>query len=282
MRLTIVLPTRNEAENVRPMVEELLGLDVPDVELSVLVVDNDSPDGTGDLAEELAVEHPERVAVLHIAGGGLGRAYVAGFSRALADDADLILQMDCDFSHPPRFVPRMVETLAIQAADMVLGSRYAPGGRLGEDWPFWRRALSRFANGLYVRAVLGLPLADATGGFRLWRRETLVGMDFARRIQSDGYVFQVEMASLAHRLGYTVEELPIEFVQRRAGESKMSWRIQLEAAWRVFQVRARHRRLSPAHRAPLPSRLIEDADRRRTFVTHSSSIDETAIPFRGE
>ncbi len=263
MRLTVVLPTLNEAENLRPMIEELLALDVPECELSVLIADNDSPDGTGDLADELSREHAGRVDVLHLGDlggrrGGLGTAYVAAFGRALGCGADLVVQMDCDFSHPPACIPRMLEVLAREGADMVLGSRYARGGRLGEDWPWWRRLLSRFANALYVNVLLDVPLKDATGGFRLWRRETLLGMDVAGRIRSEGYVFQVETASLAHRLGYRIVETPIAFPQRRAGESKMNLAIQLEAAWRVFDVRWRHRRLRPVDRAPLPARRVDE------------------------
>ena len=166
-------------------------------------------------------------------------------------------------SHQPCYLPRMVETLALQGADMVLGSRYTEGGELGEDWPWWRHVLSGFANSLYVKLLLGLPVRDATGGFRVWRRETLLGMDVAHRIKSEGYVFQVEMTSLAHRLGYRIVETPITFPQRRSGESKMSWKIQAEAAWRVFSVRRRHRNLTPAHRAWVSRRpdVTEDLTR---------------------
>jgi dolichol-phosphate mannosyltransferase len=249
MQLTVVLPTYNEAENLPRMVAALLELALPDVELRVLVVDDASPDGTGRRADELAAEHPGRVAVLHRAGKeGLGRAYVAGFTRALEDGADLVLQMDCDFSHRPGDIPALLA--ALPGADMVLGSRFAPGGRVDPDWAWWRKLLSWFANSLYVRAILGLELRDATGGFRLWRRRTLVGMDIARRIHSNGYVFQVEMAYVAGRLGYAICEVPIEFPDRTAGESKMNLRIQLEAAARVFDVRKRHRSLRPDERAP--------------------------------
>lgn len=248
MRLTVVLPTYNEAENLECMLDALQALALPDTELSVLVVDDNSPDGTGRIADELAARHAGRVAVLHRAGKeGLGKAYVAGFAEALAGGAELVLQMDCDFSHRPQDVPRLLE--ALPGADMVLGSRFAPGGKVDENWAWWRKLLTWFANSLYVRLILGTVVRDATGGFRLWRRETLLGMDLPSRIRSNGYVFQVEMAFVAARLGYTIREIPIEFPDRVRGESKMNLSIQLEAASRVFDVRRRHRRLTPADRA---------------------------------
>lgn len=248
MRLTVVLPTYNEAENLPRMVGELLGLRLPDTALSVLVVDDASPDGTGRLADELAARHPGRVAVLHRAGKeGLGRAYIAGFRQALDQGAELVLQMDCDFSHQPSDIASLLA--ALPGADMVLGSRFVKGGRVDPNWAWWRKLLSRFANGLYVKWILGTGLCDATGGFRLWRAATLRGMDIARRIASNGYVFQVEMAFVAQRLGYLVKEVPIEFPDRTAGTSKMSLRIQIEAALRVFEVKRRHDKLRPGDRA---------------------------------
>ncbi|MGQ0553874.1 MAG: polyprenol monophosphomannose synthase [Planctomycetota bacterium] len=256
LRITVVLPTYNEADNLERMVAALLALRLtaptdpaePAV-LSILVVDDASPDGTGQLADQLALRHPGRVAVLHRRGKeGLGKAYLAGFARALAEGADLILQMDCDFSHQPEYLHDLLA--ALPGADMVLGSRFAPGGSVDPDWAWWRKLLSWFANSLYVRAILSIGLRDATGGFRLWRRQTLLGMDLGRRIHSNGYVFQVEMAYVAARLGYVLREVPIEFPDRAAGESKMSVRIQLEAALRTFDVRKRHSRLTPADRAP--------------------------------
>jgi dolichol-phosphate mannosyltransferase len=212
-------------------------------------VDDDSPDGTGRLADELAGRHPQRVSVLHRPGKeGLGRAYIAGFTRALEAGAELVLQMDCDFSHRPRDIPALLA--ALPGADMVLGSRFAPGGRVDPDWAWWRKLLTWWANSVYVRMILGVSVRDATGGYRLWRRQTLLGMDIARRIQSNGYVFQVEMAYVAGRLGYTIREVPIDFPDRVAGQSKMNLRIQLEAAARVFDVRKRHCELGPGDRAP--------------------------------
>jgi dolichol-phosphate mannosyltransferase len=247
LRLTVVLPTYNEAENLPRMVQALLALDLPGARLSILVVDDASPDGTGRLADELAVAHPGRVGVLHRAGKeGLGKAYLAGFERALSEGAQLVLQMDCDFSHPPRFVPVLLA--ALPGADMVLGSRFAPGGKVDENWAWYRKLLSWFANSVYVRVILSSSLRDMTGGFRLWRAETLRGMDIQRRIAANGYVFQVEMAYVAQRLGYVIKEVPIEFPDRTAGESKMSVGIQIEAARRTWEVRKRHKGLREADR----------------------------------
>jgi dolichol-phosphate mannosyltransferase len=212
------------------------------------VVDDASPDGTGQLADELAAQHPGRVAVLHRAGKeGLGKAYLAGFEQAMADGAQLLIQMDCDFSHPPRFVPELLA--AMPGADMVIGSRYVSGGKVDETWAWYRKLLSWFANSVYVRVILGSSLRDMTGGFRLWRAETLRGMDIHRRIGANGYVFQVEMAYVAQRLGYVIKEVPIEFPDRTAGESKMSLGIQIEAARRTWEVRRRHKGLDRGDRA---------------------------------
>lgn len=247
MQLTIVLPTYNEAENLSKMVTALLALPLEPT-LKILVVDDNSPDGTGDIADQLAAEHPQQVDVLHRQGKeGLGKAYLAGFDVAMQNGADLILQMDCDFSHQPHYVVDMVN--AIDGTDMVLASRFADGGRVDETWAWWRKLLSWFANSVYVRVILNTHLRDSTGGFRLWRRETLEGMDIQNRIHSNGYIFQVEMAYVALRLGYNIKEIPIYFPDREEGESKMSFHVQTEAALRVFDVRSRHHKLKPSDRA---------------------------------
>jgi len=246
MHLTIVLPTYNEAQTLPKMIEALLELPL-DIERSILIVDDNSPDGTGQIADEFAQAHPEVISVLHRAGKkGLGKAYLAGFDVALANGADYILQMDCDGSHKPEYILQMLE--AIEDCDVVLGSRFAPGGKVDETWAWWRKLLSWFANSVYVRLILNTHLRDSTGGFRLWRRETLTGMDIQNRIESNGYVFQVEMAYVALRLGYIVKEIPIYFPDRELGESKMSFHIQYEAAVRVIHVLRQHRRLRPQHR----------------------------------
>jgi dolichol-phosphate mannosyltransferase len=238
LKLFIVIPTYNEAENLPRLVSALFSLPLP--QLSLLIVDDNSPDGTGTIADQLSRDTGGRVAVLHRAGKlGLGTAYIEGFRWCLSNDAEAIGQMDCDFSHPPDKILELKQTLT--SCDMALGSRYVPGGSLDERWPAWRRSLSAFGN-WYARTILGLPMKDVTGGFRLWRRETLAAMPLDR-VRSNGYVFQVEMAYVAHKLGFTFREIPIHFADRRWGKSKMSFRIQAEAALRVWALLGRYRDL---------------------------------------
>jgi dolichol-phosphate mannosyltransferase len=242
-KLTIVIPTYNEADNLAPLVAELWALAIPD--LKILVVDDASPDGTGDVADDLARRQPDRFSVVHRTGKlGLGSAYIEGFKAALETDAEAIGHMDADFSHSPKYLPGFMEKL--DQADVVFGSRYVEGGRLDERWGIGRVLLSWFGN-LYARTILGLRILDATGGFRVWRRATLEGIPLDR-IRSNGYVFQVEMGFVAQRLGYKIIESPIYFEDRRIGQSKMSLRIQMEAALRVWQVKYLHRNLTPAQR----------------------------------
>lgn len=244
----VVLPTYNEADNLPAMVAALLALPLAD--LQVVVVDDGSPDGTGQVADRLASYHPGRVFALHRQGKrGLGRAYVEGFGRALALGAQIIVQMDADFSHSPQDVPRLVE--AVRDCDVAIGSRYVEGGELDSQWSWWRRFLSWWANAVYTQAFLGISVHDATSGFRCWRRATLEGIGL-ERIRSNGYVFQVEMAYVAERLGYRAVEVPIFFEDRRVGRSKMTSSVKLEAAWRVFEIRWRHRRLHRENRAIAP------------------------------
>lgn len=244
-KLTIVIPTYNEADNLAPLAAELWALPVPD--LKILVVDDASPDGTGDIADDLARRQPDRFSVIHRTGKlGMGSAYIEGFKAALKTDAEAIGHMDADFSHSPKYVPGFMEEL--EHADVVFGSRYVAGGQLDEHWGIGRVLLSWFGN-LYARTILGLRILDATGGFRMWRKATLQGIPLDI-IRSNGYVFQVEMGFVAQRLGYKIIESPIYFAERRIGESKMSLRIQLEAALRVWQVKFLHRHLTPAHRMP--------------------------------
>jgi len=242
--LTIVIPTYNEAENLPLLARALWDLSLPGTRL--LVVDDGSPDGTGEVAESLARANPDRLSVIHRPGKlGLGSAYITGFRAALAAGAEAIGQMDADFSHSPHYLPGFLDMLEL--CDVVLGSRYVPGGSVDRRWGAGRKMLSGFGNA-YARSILGLKVQDATGGFRVWRRETLLGMPMDR-IRSNGYVFQVEMAFVAQRLGYDLAEAPIYFEDRRIGQSKMSFRIQVEAALRVWQVLWMHRRLTPEHRA---------------------------------
>jgi dolichol-phosphate mannosyltransferase len=240
MQLTVVIPTFNEAQNLPKLVPKLFEL--PLEGLRLLIVDDDSPDGTGELAERLARAYPGRMSVLHRAGKlGLGTAYIEGFQRALREGAQAVAQMDADFSHPPDKLLQIYA--ALKGHDAVLGSRYVPGGSVDRRWPFWRKSLSAFGN-FYARLILGLSMHDATGGYRLWRRETLLGLPL-ERICSNGYAFQVEMAYVAERLGYRFYEIPIYFADRRWGRSKMSFQIQREAAIRVWQIRYRYRDLQP-------------------------------------
>lgn len=241
----VVLPTYNERENLPLIAAELLALPVKD--LRILVVDDNSPDGTGEVADELAALHPDRVFVLHrTEKAGLGPAYIAGFKHALGLGAEYIIQIDADFSHQPKYIPEMIAKLE-QGYDLVIASRFMRGGGVDENWSLYRKLLSWFANRVYVRLVLGIPVADATAGYRLWRRQTLIGLDL-NRVRSNGYVFQVEMTYVACRLGFRVAEIPIYFPDRKRGQSKMDLRIQLEAALRVWQVLLRHRALTPKMR----------------------------------
>ncbi len=240
MRLLVVIPTYNEAENLPRLVSALFALPL---DLSVLVVDDNSPDGTGEIAEALKARFAGRVSVLHrTEKNGLGPAYLAGFQKALQmDDVAAIAQMDADFSHDPAVLPRMAALLESNQADLVLGSRYVPGGRLDEAWPLWRKALSTFGN-FYARTILRMPVRDVTGGYRLWRRKTLAALPLAR-VHAAGYLFQVEMAYLTHKLGFRIAEVPIYFQERRWGQSKMSFAIQVEAAVGVWQLLWRYRDL---------------------------------------
>ncbi len=245
MKVTVVLPTYNEARNLRQMAEALWALPL---NLDILVVDDGSPDGTGALAEQLAGEQPGRISLLQRGAKlGLGTAYIAGFQLALERGADVVVQMDADFSHGPEYVPLLVDELAHN--DLVVGSRYVPGGRLDPRWGQGRVWLSAWAN-LYARAILGIGVHDATAGFKAWRAGTLVGLGLDR-IHSNGYVFQVECAYVAERLGYRAHEHPIYFEDRRIGQSKMNLSVKFESAWRVWQVRLRHHNLKPTDRRQL-------------------------------
>jgi dolichol-phosphate mannosyltransferase len=241
----VVVPTYNERENLPKFVEALFGLNIPNFE--ILVVDDNSPDGTGQLAEELRGQYQQRVHVLHRTHKqGLGPAYLHGFRHALSLGADLLVQMDADFSHQPKYILTMLDM--IPQYDVVIGSRFMKGGGVDESWSMYRKLLSLWANRIYTPAILRLPVVDATGGFKMWRKETLIGMNL-ERIQSNGYVFQVEMSYVAHRLGYKLGEFPIYFPDRKEGTSKMSSKVAIEAAMRVWQILGWHRLLTPQDRA---------------------------------
>jgi dolichol-phosphate mannosyltransferase len=228
-RWIVVIPTYNEIENLPLLVPQVLE---QDARLEILVVDDDSPDGTGDKADELA-QSMGRVHVLHRSEKrGLGAAYRAGLAHALELGADFVIQMDCDFSHPPSSIPTMLEE--IETHDVVLGSRYLNGITV-VNWPIERILISYFGN-FYARKVTGLPITDTTGGFRCVRRELLERIGF-QRIRSDGYAFQIEMNYRFVKHGARIKEIPFFFVDRTRGTSKLSLRIGLEALWVVWWMR---------------------------------------------
>jgi dolichol-phosphate mannosyltransferase len=233
----LILPTYNEAENVKrivPAAGEVLAKAAPDG-FRVLVVDDGSPDGTGRLADELAAEH-EWVRVLHrTEKNGIGPAYLAGFRHALEQGAGYVMEMDSDFSHSPADLARLLAA-AYDGADLVLGSRYVPGGGVS-DWGVLRRIVSE-GGSTYARLVLGLKVRDLTGGFKCFRREVLEAIDFDN-VRSQGYAFQVELTYRASQAGFKVVEVPIVFRDRQHGQSKMSWRIAAEAMWLVPRLRFR-------------------------------------------
>ncbi|HEX7058892.1 MAG TPA: polyprenol monophosphomannose synthase [Solirubrobacterales bacterium] len=235
----LVLPTYEEAENIEAFVAAVR--DKLPASAHVLIVDDNSPDGTGQIADRLATEHGN-VEVLHRPQKeGLGPAYIAGFRRALAQGAGLVLEMDSDFSHDPAYLPRLLE--AAERADLVLGSRYVPGGGVG-DWGPLRRAISR-GGSAYARLVLGVGVRDLTGGFKCFRREVLEAIDLGS-VKARGYAFQVEMTYRAIKAGFRVVEVPIVFRDRRAGSSKMDRGIVAEAVWRVPLLRFSGRRAGTA------------------------------------
>ena len=232
-RAVLCLPTYDERENLEAMIVAL-GEVLDTSSDRVLVIDDGSPDGTGEIADRLAAELPW-VSVLHReTKEGIGPAYVAGFRHALAEDAELVLEMDCDFSHDPADVPRLIAATA--EADLVLGSRYAPGGGTA-NWGLLRRIVSR-GGCLYAQAILGLRVRDLTGGFKCFRREALEAIDLSA-LSAHGYAFQIETTYRVKRAGLRVQEVPITFVERRAGDSKMTGSIVAEAIWRVPLLRLR-------------------------------------------
>jgi len=245
MKILAVIPTYNEADAIGPLLRRLLQLELP---ISALVVDDDSPDGTAEVVRKLASEFPDRQIDLLVRQNcprGLGRAYRDGFSRAIESDCDAVLQMDADGQHPTADIPALVERMH-QGADLVLASRYTTGGSTG-DWARGRRGISRLA-GTVGRRLLGLPFADITGGFRLWRRE-LLRATVVGEAESIGYVFQVEMLLRARRAGAQIAEVPFTFATRELGESKMSGRIAREAAWRMLKWVIRPPRVAKYHPA---------------------------------
>lgn len=229
MKTLIIIPTYNECENLRPLLDEIFSY-APQTD--ILIVDDNSPDGTGKLADEIHGEDP-RVLVLHRAGKlGLGTAYVAGFEYSIQQQYDAAFEMDADFSHDPKYLPDFLK--AIEQADLVIGSRYVPGGST-PNWSFGRRCISGFGN-IFARFFLRIPVKDCTAGFRCYRREVLESID-VDTLQSQGYAFQVELAYRVMKQGFTIAEIPITFMDRRVGTSKMSRKIVIEAF--TFVMRAR-------------------------------------------
>jgi dolichol-phosphate mannosyltransferase len=231
VRGLVITPTYNERENLPRLLPMVLA---QDPRLEILIIDDNSPDGTGQVADEIAAPEP-RVHVLHRAGKlGLGTAYLEGFRWALERGYDWVFEMDADFSHDPSHLPQFIEALADY--DLVLGSRYLGGRVTVVNWPMGRLLLSYFAN-VYARIVTGLPIGDATGGYKAFRRHVLEGIALDR-IESEGYAFQIEMSMRAWKKGFRIGEIPIVFVDRTMGESKMSKHIIREAVWKVWKLRA--------------------------------------------
>ncbi|HEY3156974.1 MAG TPA: polyprenol monophosphomannose synthase [Candidatus Eisenbacteria bacterium] len=229
MKALVIIPTYNERENLPELLRRIFAEGLP---LEVLIIDDNSPDGTGAAADLLAAADP-RVHVMHRPGKmGLGSAYVAGFRYSIEHDYDAVFEMDADFSHNPDSLPEFLREL--ENADLVVGSRYLHGVTV-VNWPLKRLILSYLAN-VYSRVITGMPIKDATGGFKCFRRQVLESLDLTR-VKSDGYGFQIEINFKAWRKGFRIREIPILFVDRRAGESKMSRRIVWEAAWMVWRLR---------------------------------------------
>jgi dolichol-phosphate mannosyltransferase len=237
----VVIPTFNEADNLPEISEALYSLNID--ELEILCVDDDSPDGTGQVADNLVDQYADNFHVIHrYTKRGLGSAQIDGFKYALNRGADFIIQMDADFSHSPQYIAVMLEH--IHENDVVVGSRYIKGGSVDERWGFGRWFLSWWANSIWVRFILGVKTKDATAGFKCWRASALEKIQLDR-IHSNGYVFQVEMCYVAEKIGLRIMEIPIHFEDRRIGMSKMSTRTKIDSALRVFEIRMRHSKLKP-------------------------------------
>ncbi len=237
MSVMIIIPTYNEKENIDRLIRMILGMETG---VRILVVDDNSPDGTGEIADRLSEEFDE-VGVLHRESKlGLGSAYIEGFSHALDAGMDAIMEMDADFSHDPRYIPMFLSS--IKEHDLVIGSRYVPGGGI-QNWSIYRELLSLGAN-VYARVLTGMQIKDATGGYRCWRREALEAVDFSR-IEANGYAFQVELAYVVWRLGFDILELPIIFTDRRVGKSKMNYKIMWEGVTVVPRLKRKYKDLKP-------------------------------------
>jgi dolichol-phosphate mannosyltransferase len=239
----VVIPTYNEADNLSAITAALFSLNLEGLE--ILCVDDNSPDGTGQIADQLVEQNAGKFHVIHrYDKRGLGSAQIDGFKYALDQGVDFIIQMDADFSHSPQYIPVMLEH--IHEYDVVVGSRYTKGGSVDDRWGFGRWFLSWWANSIWVRLILGVNTKDATAGFKCWRASALEKIQLDR-IHSNGYVFQVEMCYVAEKIGLRIKEIPIHFEDRRIGMSKMSMKTKIDSALRVFEIRMRHSGLKPAH-----------------------------------
>jgi dolichol-phosphate mannosyltransferase len=245
MKALILIPTYNERDNLPLLAQGLLALD----NTELLVIDDGSPDGTGEIADDLARRYPDRVSVMHRTGTrGLGRSYLDGFRAALGRDAEVVCQMDADLSHDPKFLPAMFAAIA-RGADLVIGSRYQGEGRV-ENWPLRRKMLSAFAN-VYIRTVTGLAVHDCTSGYRCWRR-TALGKLQLESIASEGYAFLTEVIFQAAAAGNRIEEVPIVFVERRQGASKLSSSVLLESLKTPWRLAQKYGRIGGSHTRPQP------------------------------
>ncbi len=262
----VVIPTYNEASNLPRLISELFALPVNN--LHAVIVDDNSPDRTGEVAERLRQTYPRHLHVIHRPDKtGLGSAYRDGFAYALEHGAERIVQMDADFSHSPGYIPEFLRHMG--DFDVVVGSRYVAGGKLDESWSWWRHLLSWWANSVYTRLILQLPVRDATAGYKCWTRTCLSSV-LAYPVHSNGYIFQVEMAYLAHRLGFRTLEIPIYFEDRRIGRSKMSNSIKFEATWRTWDLRWRYRHVHPA--LPPPGETVVTTATNSTAATMTGGM----------
>lgn len=245
-KCVVVIPTYNEAQNLPVLVAELWALQLPG--LAIVIVDDNSPDGTGDIADEIAEQRSGELFVIHQKSkSGLRRAYLAGLRWAIDNDADLIIQMDSDFSHSPRHIPEMLE--AIKNADLVVGSRYVAGGKMDDRVSALGYLLSYWANAVYTRLILNMKVIDATSGFKCWRADVLRAINL-KAISADGYGFQIEMTYVAEKLGYRIVEIPIQHEARRTGQEKLRLWAKLDVAVRAWLMRWRYRGLEPRRGRP--------------------------------
>lgn len=261
-KIWVVIPTYNEADNLPLLAAEIWAMNITD--LGILVVDDNSPDGTGAIADELAANRPGDFYVIHREQRrGLGAAYASGFDWVLQQGALVVIQMDCDFSHSPEHIPQMLYEL--RDCDVVVGSRYVGGGQIDERWETARYLLSWWANAVYTRFVLNLNVKDATSGYKCWRADVLRSIDY-HQTNTSGYSFQIEMAYLAQKLGFRAKEVPIYFEDRRIGRSRLNIVAKLEAVVRTWQILVQHRHVTPDDRLQHQSHPLSEQDREYSAI----------------